>query len=207
MAFIPAPGVAEFVARYSSYGNEQLNVHHVKHVDGSSWNATQLQAMNSLIANWDLANLASLRVTDFTLQQVTGRDLSTQNGAESSFGASVAGGDAGGAMPENVTFALKKVTGLSGRSFRGRLYHIGIARTHVTADTVNSTYAASLVTAYDALLTAVAGVANCKYCILRSQSGGAPLSPRLGQEVISFTVTDYFVDSQRRRLAGHNIHH
>lgn len=206
MAFAPAPGVAEFACKYTSYGNEQLNVHHVMHTDGSAWTAAQLQAMCTVIANWDNSTLAATRVTDFTLIQVLGKDLSTQNGAEFPFGALSAGTNGGGALPENVTIAIKKVSGLSGRGFRGRVYHIGVPRTQVSQDSVSSGFQATLVNAYNALITAVNAVTNCQYCILRSRHNGVALNPRVGLAITSFTVTDGYVDSQRRRLAGHNVH-
>ena len=55
-------------------------------------------------------------------------------------------------LPMNVTVAVKWTTGMRGRSFRGRTYHVGLFDGCVQNDTVKPDTLGALVTGYTALL-------------------------------------------------------
>jgi hypothetical protein len=206
MAFVAAPGIAQFNCQYTSYSDYQENVWHVLHTDASSWTPAQLTAMNTAIANWDAASLAPRRSTAFTLFKIHARDLSVVNGNEVDGSYASAGSKAGTAFPENTTIAVEKASGLSGRSNRGRVFHIGLVEGDVTNDRVSGTETAALVAAYTALRTAVNAIANSQLVVLSKKNKDTGRATPLGIPILYFALTDGYVDSQRRRLPGHNRH-
>lgn len=206
MGFTPAPGVAQFNLKYTSFGDFQENVYHVHHKDASAWTNAQLVAMISVFGVWDNAHGAAMRTTFFSLFQLIGRDLSINGGAEASLAAAAPGTRAGDAFPENVTYAIEKSSGFSGRSNRGRVYHIGLVESDVANSRVLSATQAALLVSYNALLTAVNAVSNCELVILSKKDKSTGRVTPLAVPIVTFTVTDSFVDSQRRRLPAHNRH-
>lgn len=204
--YAPAPGVAEFVLQFTSYGDEQLNILDVHHKDGTAWTATQLNAMITTIHSWWSTTGKSQCATDFSLLKIRARDLTTANGSETEQDVTEAGTATGGAAPENASLAVKKSTGLAGRGFRGRIYHVGLTKTMINGDTVLDTPAGTILASYNSLLTAINAVTNCELCIVHSQAGNTPLNPRTNTPVLVFHLADTIVDSQRRRLKGHNRH-
>lgn len=122
----------------------------------------------------------------------------------------------GEAFPNNTTIAISFRTALLGRSFHGRLYYVGISREQVDAAAPNvlkPSASVSLQAAYEGLrssLGASIGIGPMDKTPLGVVSfvhAGAPRSPAVFNEVTTVTLTDNYLDSQRRRLPGHNRHH
>lgn len=206
MAFVPAPGVAEFALIFSSYGNEQVNVLDVHHKDAAAFTTGDLIAVNNAIINWWNTSGQPMCATDFGIVEIRARDMSTQFGNEVTTGVNTPGTRAGTALPENATLAIKKDTGLAGRSFRGRLYHIGLTKTDVSGDRVVNATVIALVASYQSLLGAINGIANTELVIVHTQINKVVQNPRTTTPVVRFTTTDNVVDSQKRRLIAHNSH-
>lgn len=108
-------------------------------------------------------------------------------------------------LPSHVCLAIKKNTGNLGRSGRGRWYWpLGdVAALSGTNDTVLAGY----ITEIEAALAAFAdhirfGSVPAEFGIVSYRHGGAPRTAGLFQSVISFSITDAIVDSQRRRLTN-----
>lgn len=112
------------------------------------------------------------------------------------------GTKAGTALPNDVTFSVTRYTGLAGRKNRGRLYQIGLVQTDLSgANTVDATRAAGMITTYEALRTAMLAATPSATQIILHRADGTHV------DVIGHRYADLFLDSQRRRLPGHNIHH
>lgn len=207
MAFVPAPGIAEFVQKFSTPGGNALNIWHVEHDDLSGWSAAQLTSMGTIISNWEQATGRLRRTADFTCTGILCRDLTSQFSAETNISGNSAGSLAGASLPDNVTIAIKKESGLAGRAFRGRCYWVGLSASQQTKDTYAGGEIANIISALNTLLAAINAVANCHMVILQSQINKVHLNPRVAVRILDFTNTDGTLDSQRRRLLAHNIHH
>jgi len=206
MAFVPAEGTAQVNMIYATPGGTAENIWHVTHVDLSTWSAAQLTTLGNTFLTWEQTNMKPRRTAAIGLTNIHLRDLSTEFGAETDVTGASVGTLAGAALPNNVTIAIKKSTGFAGRGFRGRCYHIGCSEAQQSNDGYNATECAALVTAYTALLTSINGGSNQYLALLHSQENKVKLTPRVGLKILSFTTVDTTLDSQRRRLLGHNIH-
>lgn len=122
----------------------------------------------------------------------------------------------GEAFPNGVTVAISFRTALLGRSFHGRLYYVGVSREQVDATAPNvlkPDAGVSLQAAYEGLRTSLAasiGVGPMDKSPMGVTSfvhAGALRSPAVFNEITTVTLTDLYLDSQRRRLPGHNRHH
>lgn len=202
MEFIPAPGVAQFNLIYQTNGGTAQNVFHVHQDSGAAWTETQLHTMCVLMGAWEQDTARAQRSNQVHNIEILARDLTVQNGAESSVDGEGLGLIASAAAPDSVTIAIKKNTGLVGRSFRGRTFWIGIPFTKVNGDVIDGTYVTAVVAALQALKDAVNATTGFHLCLLRSQNNGVKLNPRQEAPISSFLATDLNVDSQRRRLLG-----
>lgn len=161
--------------------------------------------MNNLIDAFIAAEnglLKGLRTAGTGLQRVTCADLTTQNGltVDRAVIPQVVGTAASPQCPNNVTVAIAWRTGLRGRSFRGRTYHIGMSTTYTITNQLVSTVPAPMLAAYTTLISL--GVAPVFHLgVLSRQINKVVQNPRVFTPVTACTL-DINLDSQRRRLAG-----
>lgn len=206
MVFAPAPGVAQINAVYATPGGTAENIYHVHHNDSTAWTAAQLLALEATFQTWEGATAKPHRTAAVALIALHGRDLTTENGPVADTSTSVVGTLPGAALPDNVTIAIKKNTGLAGRGFRGRQYWIGVSQGKQTNDGYDGTETTAIANALNSLLSTINAVTNQTMCILHSRHNGVDLDPRVPVAITAFTATDTTLDSQRRRLLGHNVH-
>lgn len=107
------------------------------------------------------------------------------------------------AMPNNVTCVATLRTAKRGRSFRGRIYHVGLTEADVTGDSLVPGTAASLESGYSQFRN-VTLASSGKVAGLVVASFVADGNPRAFGVVTPVTTVqvNLFVDSQRRRLTG-----
>lgn len=107
-------------------------------------------------------------------------------------------------LPNNVTFSIKKISGLTGRSARGRSYWIGIPR-----DKLKGTDENELTTAYTALIvanielirTTIAAAAGWAAVLVSRVSNGVPRTPTaITFPWVGTVAVDERIDTQRPRL-------
>lgn len=202
MPFIPVPLTVRLAFEYSAGpAIDAVNVLHVRSV-----NPVVLGQVNDIVAAahlwWD-NELRPLQENAWRLDRIRGVDLSAPNSYEVDFGVGVSGGHNEAQMPANVTIALSLRTGLSGRSFRGRLYHVGLARDQVAGDVLATGVANDLIVAYSGLLTAFTGL-DAELVVVSYVSEGAPRAEGLATPVTSITIVNQTLDHQDRRLPrGH----
>lgn len=202
MEFAPAPGVAQFNLIYKTNGGTAENVIHVHKDSGAAWTSAELNTMNIAIGAWEQATGRAQRASDVENIEIIARDLTVQNGTESTYGGEGFGLIAGVSAPDNVTIAIKKETGMVGRSFRGRLYWIGVPLSKLSLDSLDGTYVTNVVAACNSLVTAINAVTGFHMCLLRGQYNGSRLDPRQEAPITKFSTVDTYIDSQRRRLVG-----
>jgi len=112
---------------------------------------------------------------------------------------SYTGAITGTAPANNVTFAMSLRTGFTGRSYRGRLYHVGLAEEDITNSYLDNTVIASMVEAYEAIGTAALAV-DWTWGVYSRYSNGSPRATGQFTPIQSVIHVDNIVDTQRRRL-------
>jgi hypothetical protein len=203
--FIPAAETAKLVAYWDVPGGKALNVTYWQVAGG--WNEASLGALITFYSNnWD-TQMSPLQANTIDCNRIVATDVS----AEDSFEVDTAppddliGGRASAIMPGNVTVVTKFGTGLAGRSFRGRSYHIGLTEDMCLGDALTAGNADALRDAWQDLVGAIhdsalaASLVVVSYCHAGAWRDEAVVTP-----VSSFT-TENILDSQRRRLAGRGM--
>lgn len=103
-------------------------------------------------------------------------------------------------MPNVITVAVKWVTALRGRSYRGRTYHIGLLETHIL-DNMITTAAQTLLQTYYVNLWGSVAILTAEMVVASRIQGGVEREVGLMTPIIGFQI-DRVVDTQRRRLPG-----
>lgn len=113
-------------------------------------------------------------------------------------GLPLAGTLAGTAAPNNVTVVVKFTTLARGRSFRGRLYQVGLTSNAFTNNTLQGAYRTSLQAAWATLLD-LGTDQDWRLVVASRVSGGVPRTEGVTTLVTGVSVNPT-LDSQRRRL-------
>ncbi len=110
---------------------------------------------------------------------------------------------AGHAMPNQVTFSIKKTSGLTGRSARGRTYWIGVPESMLQSgneNLLNTTYAVDVVAAVGSMRTAISTVGIWTPVLVSRFTGGAKRGTGVTFPWVGETNVDLRVDTNRGRL-------
>lgn len=201
MARPPTPNVAEATMTFLQDGQYVINKH--AFVNTAGWDEGSLNNLGTAIVEWWDTNLKEMVANTVSLQAVEVVDLTEGSnlGITVQTGLPIFGTGTSPQMPNNVTLAIKKGTGLVGRSFRGRTYHIGLQEAQVVGNTVDSTVVANLRTRYDLLREPLGVLIPVDLCVLSEETGGVPRTEGICTPVTGIGV-DPVIDSQRRRLPG-----
>lgn len=199
--YIPVPDVVQVELIYMWDGVIVENVFHYS--KGAALMPGDLEAFApAMVAFWTTnwqaqmpttVSLTRLRLTDMTASIAPALDYGT--------GLPLAGTDATAAMPNSVTICITKRTILRGRSYRGRIYHIGLTEARVIGNSVPSAQLAAIMSRYELMKTiTVAGIPWSMGVVSKKFQG-------VWREVGDFTpvvgfTCDGIIDSQRRRLPG-----
>lgn len=125
-------------------------------------------------------------------------DISTSNNTNAN-----PGSDISPSLPNNVSFAVKKESGLTGRSARGRSFWIGIPSDKTEAADENqltAAYIAALVFNVDSVRTSINAVSLWLPVLVSRFAGGVARSEGKTFPWISTTNVDTRVDTMRGRL-------
>lgn len=167
--------------------------------------AAMLTTLANRVMQWISEDASNLYHDGYQLQKVAAHDMTVQEGVGvevTPTGAGIAGKDATGHTPNNVTFAIKHSTGFRGRSRRGRTYWLAIPRgvLQPNSNFLNDTYVANVVASMGRLLAAMHTL-GADMVVVSKRHDNAWRTAALVTPVTNFTADDA-VDSQRRRLAG-----
>jgi hypothetical protein len=202
MAFIPVDKVAQANIRALLFGQRIENTLYFSQ-PVSGWDGAALLAAATALSTWWNDNLLPLLSASYILQSVFMRDLTSEDGdVVEWFGDNgEAGADTNASAPSNVAFVVKFLTGLAGRSFRGRNYIGGLGAENYTANAVALSTVNGIIAAYQDLIDGlVADVGT--WVVVSRFSAGAPRTAGLASPILTVGYSDLFVDSQRRRLTG-----
>lgn len=197
-----SPGVTRAVLKFTYQGQECANILHFKQAGAGA--APDPAALGSRLSNWWGATGKNRSTLAVNLDQIICTDLS-ENGAPGFITTppQPANGSATPSAPNNVTMVMSLHTALRGRSFRGRIYHVGIAQSNLSGNTIIEAYRASLIAGYTPLVVLTGGVGTPDFVlgVLSTFHLGAPRAEGLFTPVTTISC-DGVVDSQRRRLPG-----
>ena len=202
MAFIPVPNVVQAELVFTWNGQICQNVLHYLVDEGVD--PTIQAGIGADLAAWFDDSMQPLVVDTLSLIEVRLSDLTSEfaPGASWSGGLPLVGSLAGGlSMPNNVSIVMTKRTDFRGRSFRGRIYHVGLSENQVTANNIVPATLTSLLAAYAELMTVTVGAETYPLCVVSRYQGGEPRVTGIATPVTAIT-SDGIVDSQRRRLPG-----
>lgn len=202
---IPAPNVVRCALRFSQDGLEAYNILNV--VGAAPATAGNLVSIAAVFQGW--WNV-TLRPAEPNAVSWLGVDLTALDSPGSPFLAytntgTLTGSGAGTPYPPNVSPAISLRTGLSGRSYRGRIYHIGLSSINpITGGLMTAPTSASLATIYNTLRTSLnsAGWPLCVLSLYSGIDGSGNKIPRASgiATPINAVVVGRRIDSQRRRL-------
>lgn len=200
MAFIPIPNTARVELRFTQDSQQCANVFHVE--SSAPLSVGDLTSMGDAFATW-YADLATNVSATVTLREISIVDQSSASsiGIIYNSGLPITGSVSGEAMPNGTSIAIKWSTGLTGRSFRGRTFHLGLAINQADSNEINSTLATLLVARYQELVTEVAG-ADFTLVVASRYANNAPRVTGVTTPILTASLADLTLDRQWRRMPG-----
>lgn len=206
MAFVPVPNTAKACLKWTI--DNQLVCNTLWFEKSSGYTPATLNSLGTALNSWVVANMLPAQSHDALYQGCDVVDMSALGAP----GVSVPlvppqmGGSGVHAYPTNVTAAIKFLTGLTGRSFRGRNFFVGLADGQADHDVLLPSAVSSLKAIYDALpsfLVSLAVEHVVASLFSGVTSGGVPIPRTVGVTTpITGYALDPFLDSMRRRLIG-----
>ena len=201
MAFVPIPETAKVAVVHSRAGEQMVNVLYFRRA--GSWGATELQQLADTVRDaWAVNPVNGLsQSVQFLRVEARGMRAQADITTTSIVSPAVFGGDGSPALPGNVAFCVTHVTGLTGRSNRGRTYFGGIGESKISGDTIQQAFADYLVNSLLALRNAVTGI-GWEHVVVSLYNNRQPRATGVTIPVTGYRYADRTLDSQRRRLRG-----
>jgi len=201
MAFIPFPvGTCEVILNLLYDTNPGQNTLGLATIDGSPLTASEGELIAAAIGAWWSTNCKAKCMVGTILTNVLVNDLTSESGWQASYTAGTAGTVTGDPAPNNAAVVVKFLSGLRGRSYRGRNFFGGVPGNVLAANNLWTTvFAASVGAAYVALNPALLSL-NVEHVILSRYEAKAPRSTGHVQPVVSY-VADTHIGSMRGRLS------
>lgn len=196
----PAPGVLRAVLGYSITGKPfAANILHFTKMTGG---APDLFDLGVALEAWHTTNIIGRQHVNTSLNRIILTDLSTDTGQSIEFtqGLPNTGTLTGDPLPNSIAAVVSLHTAFRGRSFRGRIYHMGLTEGQVAGNHLLTAQADLLRQSYAALVQLSSGgtptyqlvvLSYWRNKVLRSQGLATPVT------VVSCNGR---VDSQRRRM-------
>lgn len=201
MAFVPVENVAQVNLQYAA-PNGQTVENIIYFLRSIAWTATALaDLLEAVETAWEV-NIRPQQSNQVALKNLVARDLTEEFGLqeERAIVPNLAGDQATAALPQNVSLAIKFTTPFVGRSFRGRIYQIGLYEAGVTGDFVGTSPAASMLLGWLDFAEDVEAAEDIVHVVVSRVSGGVQRTAGVATPVTGYGLTDTRVDTQRRRL-------
>lgn len=200
MPFQAVEEAAQVLINYRQAGQELQSQLYFR--TGGSDNATFLTALSQMVADWLTNSWAPVASNAAEVVSLLTTNVSIEGGTQITFTpiGGITGDIVSPALPTGTTITASWRTGRSGRSFRGRTYHVGLTEQQVVANAVDSGSRTALQSAYGQLIID-ANANNTPLVVASRFSNNAPRTVGIVTDVLTVLV-DEFIDSQRRRLTG-----
>lgn len=201
MPFVPAANVIQAELIYSWDGQIVENVLHYQTVGAPS--ATDMSELGGFLVNWWQDNMDTNVAGSVSLDEVRMTDLTSEFAPGSSYtiGLPASGAAVSASLPNNVTLSITKRTALRGRSYRGRIYQVGLTENAVVDNEVSESIQAAILAAWNLAIEFALTSGTAPMVVVSRIQGGVERVTAEVTPVVSFS-TDGIVDSQRRRLPG-----
>jgi len=204
MAFIPVPNTAKVTLQWILSGQTiEITLSFTR---GSGWDTPGLALLAQDVKDWFTGAIRSLLTSNIVLVNVNATDQSSASGPSYDLPVSSGGSGTAGGSPQsnNVTAAVKFITALRGRSFRGRNYWPSLSNSQVGSSIdVTSGFQAAVVAAY-ATLSSYLTISGGEHVVVSRFHNGAARGVGVTTPVTAYAM-DSSIDSQRRRLSGRGI--
>lgn len=201
--YIPVPNTAKVDWIFSTPGGVAMNSLYFE--KGSAFSGTELADIAAAAEDAWETNVSPAVSETVTLNRTVVTDLTTDSSGQVTDVGGISGANANPQMPDNVTLAISFRTALRGRSFRGRIFHVGMPRTDVVGDSVGDSNAALFAALYqDTIDTIEAAVSGLQHVVVSLCHDGAWRTVGVTTPVIAITV-DPTLDTQKNRLLGRGI--
>lgn len=202
MGFQRVPDTAQISIVFTYNGETCINTMYAEKAGGYSLGDLQaLAAQVDVQVGSSFLHLQPPEVS-YVKSEVRGLDQENDLVAEDSTNAGP-GTETSLAVSNQVTFSIKKGSGLTGRSARGRVYWIGIPRSKLDGADENqllAAYAAELVDAIEDQRVGINAVTGWEAVLVSRFQGGAKRTEGTTFPWTTTTNVDTRVDTQRRRL-------
>jgi len=201
MGFVPFENVIRIEPIFESDFQKCENVLHYL-VDETPDEDTAI-SLAAAYCDWFTTHDTVIFPSSVILTAVKWTIMETQNapGGEYTTDLPVAGGLVQNALPNNVSVAIRLLTQYRGRSYRGRIFHVGLTNTMVDLNRLTPAMVTNFTTSYSDLITLPTDVGPAVLAVASRVSGGVERAQGVATPVIDIQV-DSTVDSQRRRLPG-----
>jgi hypothetical protein len=198
--FIPVADTFKCELRFTQHGQKVENVIYVSQHDPMT--PVTMDAAAAVIALWWIADMAAYVEAGVSLNEIKMTDMSSPTAPSETFTTSLPTPGTGSApgLPGNVTVAIKLGTRERGRSFTGRLFHVGLQNNNITGNQINPGYSAYIKNAYEQLLTALS-TGTLDWVVVSFVHNKVLRTAGVATPITSISI-DPNLDSQRRRLTG-----
>lgn len=199
MGFVPFNNVIKLEPIFNWAGQIVENVMYYL-VDETPALDTAEDMIDSYVATWQ-ARWRAHAPSNLGLVSVKATIMENQNdpGIEKAVTTNNVGTGLDPSTPNHVTVAIKLVTPYRGRSYRGRIYHIGMVTTQISQNTITGATKTLLEDFYSDLIALETNVGPAVLCVASRISNHQERAVGLATAVTG-VVVNTTVDSQRRRL-------
>lgn len=202
--YIPADRTAQVALIFQGPGGMAENIFNF--IKSTEWSVADVTEIATHMIAWWKTNCIHITSLDYTLVKAIATDLGDANGpqAEIPVTSGGQGTETTEAFPSNVTVAIKLITPLRGRSFRGRNYFVGLPSDASTGDTLDPAYVTAIHDAWATLVGPDSVMPDTELAIVSRCADHAWRTTAVVTSVTDLSV-DNTLDSQRRRLAGRGV--
>ena len=201
MVFQPVPDTAKVAVVQGYLTSLMVNTFHFRRT--GAWGLPELDALVQLVGTAWVNDVMIHLSANGALYRIEGKGLRAQDDVSTEYvlPTPVSGGRSGDSLPGSVAFAVTHLTGLVGRSNRGRTFFGGFAESDVSGDFLSQVRADALRNALSGLRLA-ADAAGWTMVVVSRYNNKVRRPQGVTIPIIGFRWRDRIVDSQRRRLTG-----
>lgn len=200
MPFQPVIDGIQVLVNYRELGQELQSQLYFQ-ADGAITSQV-LTDTGQMVADWLGNEWAAVACNFATVVSILSTDVSVEGGNQITFTpiGGIVGQLSSPPLPTGTTVTASWRTGRSGRSYRGRTYHVGLTETQVDGNSLTTAANTAIQQAYSQLIIDATSN-NTPLAVCSRVNGGVQRPSGVLTKVITCLV-DQYIDSQRRRLTG-----
>jgi hypothetical protein len=202
MPFVPNSKVVQITCKYSWDSQQCVNTMYAEYGDAPT--PGMLAGMAAYVGGIIQSHMMPLQSSTVEFVGVKVQRLGAPTDLVSDWFplSPVHGGNLSPSMPNSVSLAIAFRTGISGRSNQGRNFWIGLCESQCTQNRVLADVVDDIIQQYSDLVINMYSATTAQMCVYSRYHNNEPRLLGLASTITSIVVTDYVVDSMRRRLPG-----